>query len=146
MSEPVLLIGYVCTECHEGITDFPPVGKDLCGTCGGSCIDEFNFDPVAIRAAAQELLEKGWLPIETALRSGTPILLAWRGCQRAHIGQWASESEYEDENLLHKKEIREGWKCDGDEVIPRNQHDCLAWMPLPELPDFQSKIEDRSVS
>lgn len=60
-----------------------------------------------------------WQPIQSAPKSGKAILLWWSGCKDPSVGRW----EYDG--------IREGWRCDGDQCVPKNQHDCTHWMPLP---------------
>lgn len=67
----------------------------------------------------------GWKPIETAPRNGMRVLLYWRTC---HGMSFTGRYTYDE------KTDREGWRCDGDQVIPRNQDDCTHWMPLPEPP------------
>src|ERR1041385_3826735 len=61
----------------------------------------------------------GWRTIETAPKTGEPILLWGQYCQVPAGGRWEQSKR------------REGWRCDGDQCIPRNQQDCTHWMPLP---------------
>lgn len=74
-----------------------------------------------------------WQPIETAPKDGRPVLLWWRGCTHASIGQFEAD-EYYDERPPKWRCPEEGWRCEGDECIPVNQRDCTHWMPLPEAP------------
>lgn len=63
-----------------------------------------------------------WRPIETAPKDGQPLLLWWRTCRAAIRGRY------------HCDEDGEGWRNDGDQMIPKNQKDCVRWMPLPPPP------------
>src|SRR3990167_6352520 len=65
-----------------------------------------------------------WKPIETAPKSGQDILLCWRGCKAVAVGRSENDG------------ICEGWRCDGDGCIPKNQKDCIYYMELPLPPDF----------
>lgn len=65
-----------------------------------------------------------WKPIATAPKDGAAIILWWRYCKHPAVGRWF---DADDEN-------REGWRCDGDECVPKNQKDCTHWMPLPKPP------------
>jgi hypothetical protein len=58
-----------------------------------------------------------WQPIATAPRH-KPLLLWWMGCRVPAVGWYAVD------------ETREGWRCEGDECIPKNQEACTHWMPL----------------
>lgn len=72
-----------------------------------------------------------WQSIDTAPIDGTKVLLWWRSCKEPSIGWYADPS-----NLFRSYYhfAQEGWICEGDEVIPKNQQDCTHWMPLPEPP------------
>ena len=63
--------------------------------------------------------KEGWQPIETAPQDGHQILLWWRFRRYPATGSY-----YVDETGA-------GWRCDGDQCIPKNQQDCTHWMPLP---------------
>lgn len=65
--------------------------------------------------------QREWLPISTA-PAHLPILLWWRHCYTPRVGIYVTD------------ETGEGWKCDGDQCIPRNQKDCLFWQFLPPNP------------
>ncbi len=63
-----------------------------------------------------------WLPIETAPK-GVRILLWWKHCTDGRaVGQWSADGDHE------------GWRCEGDKCLPKNQKDCTHWMPLPKGP------------
>ena len=62
-----------------------------------------------------------WFPIETAPQ-GKKILLWWRTARNPATGGFVSD------------ERGDGWLCDGDMVLPKNQSDCTHWMPLPTPP------------
>ena len=66
-----------------------------------------------------------WQPIRNALKKKA-VLLWWSGCKNPAVGRW----EYDG--------ITEGWRCDGDQCVPKNQHNCTHWMPLPEPPNDQA--------
>lgn len=70
----------------------------------------------------------GWQPIATASKNET-VLLWWRTCSQPSVGRWTYDEE----------DDREGWRCDGDRCVPKNQHDCLYWHPLPEPPNDRAK-------
>lgn len=74
-----------------------------------------------LAAAPQVPAVPQWRPIETAPMHKA-VLLWWRTCLEPAIGRYVSD------------ERGEGWKCDGDQAIPRNQGDCTHWMPLPAAP------------
>jgi hypothetical protein len=59
--------------------------------------------------------------IESAPRDHTPILVFWRGC-----GWRVSWYDWDDD--------REGFKCEADQCVPKNQYACTHWMPLPSNP------------
>lgn len=62
----------------------------------------------------------GWLDIETAPKDGAKRLLYWRTAPgTVFVGRYVCN------------ERGEGWMCDGDQVIPRNQDDCIKWHPIP---------------
>ena len=69
-----------------------------------------------------------WKPIATAPVT-EKILLWWKGCKTPSKGQWCCGPE------------GEGWKCEGDRVIPVNQTDCTHWMRLPDGP-FEQRNKD----
>lgn len=57
-------------------------------------------------------------PINTAPFE-KPLLLWWK-----HAGWMRGRFVVEDSG-------KAGWRCDGDQVMPRNQADCTHWLPLP---------------
>lgn len=67
-----------------------------------------------------------WQPISTAPKDGTHILLWWHTCSKASVGAWSVDEE--------SSRPVEGWRCEGDRVLPKNQHDAKFWMPLPAPP------------
>lgn len=81
-----------------------------------------GYEEAAIlRAVAAEKEAQGWQPIETA-PFAKRVLLWWRTADRPLQGRYVCD------------ERGEGWICDGDMVMPRNQEDCVLWAPLPEGP------------
>lgn len=62
-----------------------------------------------------------WQPIEIAPKC-IPILLWWSCCKYPAVGKWEDDGK------------REGWRCDGDECVPKNQQHCTHWMKLPKPP------------
>jgi hypothetical protein len=74
-----------------------------------------------LTAELEEARKDAWQPIETAPQS-RPILLWWRTARTPMTGRFVSD------------ERGEGWMCDGDRVLPRNQNYCTHWMPLPKSP------------
>lgn len=82
----------------------------------------------ALAAAPQVPAVPQWRPIETAPMHKA-VLLWWRTCLEPAIGRYVSD------------ERGEGWKCDGDQAIPRNQGDCTHWMPLPAAPGAPQPAE-----
>ena len=80
----------------------------------------------AIQAASQSKDAGGWQKIESAPRDGTRVLLWWTTCRDVHAGKYT----YDEDSPYQK----EGFRCDGDECIPRNQQDCIKWQPLPAAP------------
>lgn len=82
----------------------------------------------AAPAAPQVPAVPQWRPIETAPMHKA-VLLWWRTCLEPAIGRYVSD------------ERGEGWKCDGDQAIPRNQGDCTHWMPLPAAPGAPQPAE-----
>lgn len=79
-----------------------------------------------VAAHLQELSTK-WQPISTAPTSGT-IRLWWR-----NAGEGAGSFAVDEEWTPGSPSPRDGWKCEGDDAIPRNQEDCTHWM-LQSLP------------
>lgn len=74
-----------------------------------------------------------WQPIETAPKNGQRVLLWWRTCKEAVRGRFSFDEEFDDRpETWPSPEF--GWRCDGDQCIPRNQEDCTHWMPLPPPP------------
>lgn len=69
-----------------------------------------------------------WRPIATAPIDGTDILLWWKSCKVPAVGSWSFDDDADSDD------VKEGWRCDGDDCIPRNQQDCTHWMPLPAGP------------
>jgi len=66
-----------------------------------------------------------WQPIQTAPKSGKAILLWWSCCKDPAVGRWEDDGR------------KEGWRCDGDQCVPKNQNFCTHWMPLPEPPNAE---------
>jgi len=94
---------------------------------GWRCTREKGHDgPCAALSLTSTDKSDGWLPIETAPRSGEEMLLWW--CN-AGIGLGGYVAD----------ERGEGWMCDGDQVIPHNQKDCLYWRALPAAPKAAEK-------
>lgn len=77
--------------------------------------------------AAAPCSAAAWQPIQTAPKSGEAVLLWWSCCKDPAVGRWEDDC------------IREGWRCDGDQCVPKNQHNCTHWMPLPEPPNDELK-------
>ncbi len=67
-----------------------------------------------------------WRPIASAPK-GKAVLLSWKHCKDPSVGRWEHDG------------IREGWRCDGDQCVPKNQADCTHWMPLPLPPNDQAQ-------
>lgn len=65
-----------------------------------------------------------WQPIETAPRKIHDRVLLWWTTRGACSGYFDVDS---DRNTS-------GWRGDQDLVIPRDQHRCTHWMPLPDPP------------
>lgn len=97
---------------------------------------ELTGDEIITIRKALEQPAMGWLPIETAPKDGTRILLAAIGnsnkyCvdSRTYIGDptlrlwWASSGSWSEE-------LKKFW----DEVEPSGFANLTHWMPLPELP------------
>lgn len=59
-----------------------------------------------------------WRDIKTAPNHGE-ILLWWKYAG-VGVGSWNDEGN--------------GWRCEGDECVPKNQSDCTHWMPMPPAP------------
>lgn len=83
-------------------------------------------------AAYLHELSTTWQPISTAPTSGT-IRLWWRNAGEC-TGHFAIDEEWKPGLATP----REGWKCDGDEAIPRNQEDCTHWMLQSQPPQGHS--------
>lgn len=73
-----------------------------------------DYTPAGVQSSG------GWLPIATAPRDGSRILLRWKR-RPAMVGWWTDE------------ETGTGWKCDGDVVVPAAayQADATHWQPMP---------------
>ena len=77
----------------------------------------------------------GWRSIETAPKSGELILLWWKTCDKPAIGWWEYNEFWDDDDVPpEQKTVPEGWRNEGDQLIPRNQSDCTHWMELPKPP------------
>lgn len=78
------------------------------------------------RAAAARVGERpAWQPIETAKQhDGKRVLLYWE-TRGACSGYWHIDEDDAEEY---------GWRGDEDLCIPRDQHRCTHWMPLPDPP------------
>lgn len=74
-----------------------------------------------------------WMPIETAPTNGKRILLWWRTCPDASVGYFDIDDQF-GERRKGWPCPEYGWRCEGDDVIPKNQKDCTHWMPLPPPP------------
>ena len=66
----------------------------------------------------------GWLPIASAPQQIHHRVLLWWTTRGACSGYFDVD---EDRNTT-------GWRGDQDLVIPRDQHKCTHWMPLPDPP------------
>ena len=73
-----------------------------------------------------------WQPIATAPRDGRAILLWWDCCKDPSVGRWQYDG------------VTEGFRCDGDECVPKNQRNCTHWQPLPEPPTERAPVEHDS--
>lgn len=106
-------------------TELPelPVPDSLLGMFNDGVYRLFTADQMRAyaRAALAAHPQQGWQPIETAPK-WKPVLLWWRTAPTPVTGRFVSD------------EHGEGWMCDGDRILPRNQADCTHWMPLPEPP------------
>lgn len=69
-----------------------------------------------------------WQAISSAPVSGKAILLWWKNCGDPSVGRWTHD------------ETGDGWRCDGDQCVPRNQKDCTHWMPLLEPPSDRAGL------
>lgn len=112
---------------------------------------EFKWDQDQREAAAESLQRaqseltqlraavepSAWLPIGTAPRDGTKILLlanvrASDGKPRAGSGFYSVDPyRREDDRIIGAEE---GFKRDSDQCIPLNQDCFIAWAPIPALP------------
>lgn len=76
-----------------------------------------------------------WQAIETAPKNPIRrVLLRWLSgnSEWICIGAWASAKD--SPSLKVAGCPREGWMPDAGTCIPRNQKDCVGWMPLPAAP------------
>jgi hypothetical protein len=64
---------------------------------------------------------EGWRPISEAPQ-GPKVLLWWRTGREPVTGRFIDD------------ERGQGWISDGDRVLPKNQHDCTHFQPLPAAP------------
>jgi hypothetical protein len=114
--EPVAWLG---TFVHSGTTEVT-ASKDRMEYWRDSLrirVDALYAAPPAPRADA--------LPISTAPKTGQSILLWWETCGAWAVGRWVVDEDSSN---------HEGWRCDDDDCIPRNQGDCTYWQPLPSRP------------
>jgi hypothetical protein len=76
-----------------------------------------------------------WLPIDSAPKDGTEILLFWPYVRKASSGKFSGiergSYQFRADDIVG---LTEGFMCDGDLCIPTNQDDCTHWMPLPPPP------------
>lgn len=86
--------------------------------------DRIYYEP-AERQQSPRLEREGWQPIETAPRL-QEILLWWRHGGLG-VGGWDDEGD--------------GWRCEGDACVPKNQSDCTHWMPKPAGPSVVSSTD-----
>lgn len=106
----------------------------MSNTTTNTCFDERTF----IKA-----LSTTWQPIATAPSSGR-IRLWWRGAGEC-IGQFTVDEDWTPQS----RTPREGFMCEGDQAIPRNQEDCTHWMLLGDpppgqvWPHFAGRISDQ---
>jgi hypothetical protein len=75
-------------------------------------------------SASSSTAQNEWRPIETASKKIHDRVLLWWTTRGACSGYFDIDG---DRN-------RSGWRGDQDLVIPRDQHRCTHWMPLPSPP------------
>lgn len=80
-------------------------------------------------------------PIETAMATSNPVLLYWRGAGWVR-GRYVVDDRW-DFRPRGWLSPYQGWRNDGDDVIPRNQEDCTHWQPLPAAPIEQATGEKK---
>jgi hypothetical protein len=85
-----------------------------------------------LRARLSGMAAVQWQPIETAPKTGDPLLLRWRFLPSPKIGRYSCDEHFA-ERPRGWASPEYGWRCDGDECIPSNQHHCTHWMPLPSV-------------
>lgn len=96
-------------------------------------IDGEVFAAAPQPAPAVPVAAEPWQPIETAAKDPRiRVLLKWVSGASVWIciGAWASIEERP--NLKTRYCPLEGWMPDSGTCIPRNQNDCVGWMPLPD--------------
>lgn len=84
--------------------------------CNCRCCQEWQ------RRALEQPAQEGWLPIESAPRDGTRVLLAWDG--KSCVGYYLDNSK--------AGRPWAGWKVPSMEIWPPGQP--TAWQPLPAAP------------
>lgn len=109
--------------------DWYTLGFEECQWAAADIAAEADATEAQLRAALPV-----WRPIETAPKNGKSILLSWRTCPEAMRGSYSVDEEF-DSKPSALRSLREGWKNDGDQCIPKNQKDCTGWQPLPLTPE-----------
>ena len=115
----------VWTDRDEAVEWAKADWKERCG--------EGDYEPVEnedflIESLIVNLPE--WRSIDSAPKSGAPILLWWQRCKHPAIGRWVDD------------ETGTGWMSEGDQCMPKNQNDCTHWQPLPQPPKTGDEDND----
>lgn len=84
----------------------------------------------------QQAAPDGWMPIETAPKDGTTILLACR--DRVTVGDWISMEMLKN---WDGNDFEPHWQSWDGGFIAGSEHDATHWIPLPTAPAYNGKKE-----
>ena len=101
-------------------------------TVGSYLIDESKSSP----PCTIQLKKDDWLPIETAPRDGTAIIL-WNGLtgfsSTVGVGYWTNAIKYREDLCRADEPASFRWSSDGNK---NGMTLATHWMPMPQAPKF----------
>ena len=122
-----------------------PLGKTFGGKFLNSGVQAAWEDWQARAALSTQPQQAGWMPIETAPKTGRTLLLGYfnsAGNWRTMRGQWMSQ-DYIDEYCEEPDDVEPGWfetVVESDDMPNCWRTDPTHWMPLPPVPGQEGGI------